>query len=125
VLVVRTLRLRMPSSNNVEMMFVQHYLEKGLTGVGMWQLATSRQLCRKSSYKTTIQVGNDAAIETSLVSYCFLLSSIIPQECGSGNDATIKINQDGDDAASRPTIRRFKTATIPQVVLPDDESSRQ
>jgi hypothetical protein len=31
--------------------------------------------------------GDDAADETSLFSYCFL-SSIIPQECGSGNDAT-------------------------------------
>jgi hypothetical protein len=38
-----TSRLRMPSSNNVETMFVQHYLEKGSTGVGMWQLATSQQ----------------------------------------------------------------------------------
>jgi hypothetical protein len=36
----------MPSSNNVETMFVQYYLEKGPTGVGMWQLATSWQ-CRK------------------------------------------------------------------------------
>jgi hypothetical protein len=35
---------------------------------------------------TTKQDGNDAARETSLVSYC--LSSIIPQECGRGNDAT-------------------------------------
>jgi hypothetical protein len=37
-----TLRLQMPSSNNVETMFVQHYLEIGPTGVGMWQLATIR-----------------------------------------------------------------------------------
>jgi hypothetical protein len=50
------------------------------------------------------QVGNDAATETSLVSYCFH-SSIIPKECGSGNDATIKINQDGGDTASRPMRR--------------------
>jgi hypothetical protein len=37
------LRLQMPSRNNVETMFVQHYLEKGPTVVGVWQLATSRQ----------------------------------------------------------------------------------
>jgi hypothetical protein len=138
----------------------------------MWQLATSRQWCRKSSYKTANQVDNDAAscptrrrfksarcrkrnqvwshtatrssiipqkcgsgnatiikiksaMMPQLVPYCFH-SSIIPQECGSGNnDATIKINQDGDDAPSCPIRRRIKTATMPQVVLPDDESSRQ
>jgi hypothetical protein len=59
-----------------------------------------------------------------MVSYCFH-SSIIPQECASGNDATIKINQDGNDAANRPRRRRFKMATMPQVVLPDGELSRQ
>jgi hypothetical protein len=84
-------------------MFVQHYSEKG---------------------PTEPQAGNDAATKTSLVSYCFH-SSIIPQEYESGNDATIKINQDGDDAASRPTRRRIKMATMPQVVLLDNELSRQ
>jgi hypothetical protein len=73
-----------------------------------------------------------------MVSYCFH-SSIIPKECGSGNEATIKINQDGDDAAShptrrrikdgddaasRPTRRRIELAVMLQAVLPDDDSSR-
>ena len=70
-----------------------------------------RRRCRTLSYQTTNRVGSDdAAIKVGMmlqerpcmVSYCFH-SSIIPQECGSGNDATIKINQDGDDAASCPT----------------------
>jgi hypothetical protein len=51
----------------------------------------------------------NAANETSLVLYCFLVSSIIPHKCGSGKDATIKI----------------KTAMTLQVVLRDDDSSRQ
>jgi hypothetical protein len=209
-----TFRLRMPSSNSLETMSVQHYSEKGPAGVGIWQLATSRKWCsnrdkfglillpeqyitpgvwkwqwchykdqsrrrwcRKLSYKTTNQDGNDAArrptrqrIELGvkpqivlrarrrfqltmmpkvalwdnkssrqssrskagmmpqerlcMVSYCFH-SSIIPQECGSGNDATLRINQDGDDVASRPTRRRFKMATMPQVVLPDYKLSLQ
>jgi hypothetical protein len=93
---------------------------------------------RKSSYEMTNRVGNQAAVKLAydaaskvgmmpqerpcMVSYCFH-SSIIPQECGSGT-ATVKINQDGDDAASHPTRRRFKMAAMPQVVLPDNEWSR-
>jgi hypothetical protein len=50
----------------------------------------------------------DASNETSLVSYCFLTSKI-PQECGSGNDAMIKV----------------KTAMTPQVILQDGNSSWQ
>jgi hypothetical protein len=93
-------------------------------GVAMMPLYWSRQWWRrKSSYKTTIAVGNDAAPETSLVSYCFL-SSIISQECRSGIWCHYK-DQVGSDAASCPTRRRFKTAMMTQVVLPDDESSRQ
>jgi hypothetical protein len=104
----------MPSSNNVETMFVQHYYnvetmfiqhysEKGSDRSGNVAVSHKPAMYRKSlSYKTMVRVGNDAATETSLVSY-FFLSSIIPQDCGSGNDATIKINQHGDDAVSRPT----------------------
>jgi hypothetical protein len=33
------------------------------TGVGRWQLATSRHECRKSSYETANQVGSDAAVK--------------------------------------------------------------
>jgi hypothetical protein len=69
----------------------------------MWQLATSRQWCRKPSYKTTNQVGNDAAScptrrrfksarcrkRDQVWSHTATRSSIIPQKCGSGNDATI------------------------------------
>jgi hypothetical protein len=108
----------MPSSNNVETMFVQHYSEKGRShrsgnvAVSHKSAMMPQVVLQDDDYK----VGSDAATETSLVSYCFL-SSIIPQECGSGNYATIKINQDGDDAASRPMRRRFKTAVMPQVVL--------
>jgi hypothetical protein len=53
---------------------------------------SSGQGCRKLFYKTTIQVGNDAANETSLVSCCFL-GSMIPQKRASGNDATTKIKR--------------------------------
>jgi hypothetical protein len=70
--------------------------------LAMW---TPQELLNAEQYNLggiAPQVGDDASNETSLVSYCFL-SSIIPQKCGSGNNATIKINQDGDDAASRPT----------------------
>jgi hypothetical protein len=117
------LRLRMPSSNNVETMFVQHYLEKVSHRSGnVAIIATSRQWCRKSSYKTTNQVGNDAAshpirrrIKSAMMPQARLVwshtatrSSIIPQKCGSGNVATIMI----------------KTAVTPQVVLSDDDSSR-
>jgi hypothetical protein len=113
----------MPSSNNVETMFVQHYSEKVPTGVGMWQLATNWQLCRKTSNLVTIQVGNDAASRPTrwrfklarcrkrdqVWSHTATRSSIIPQKCGSGNDATlIKIN----------------SAMMLQVVLRDDGSSR-
>ena len=117
------LRLRMPSSNNVETMFVQHYLEKVSHRSGnVAIIATSRQRCRKSSYKTMNQVGDDAAsrpirrrirsammLKRRLVgSHTAKRSSIIPQKCGSGNVATIRI----------------KTAVTPQVVLSDNDSSR-
>jgi hypothetical protein len=80
-------------------------------------------------------------------------ASIIPQECGSSNDTTIKIKtamtpqvvllddgsrrrrchkssyetttQVGSDAASRPTRSRIELAVMPQVVLQDDDSSRR
>ena len=66
-------------------------------GLVMWQLATILTMMLQ-----------DAANKTSLVSYCFLVSSIIPHKCGSGNDATIKI----------------KTAMTPQVVLQDNNSNQ-
>jgi hypothetical protein len=80
-----------------------------------------RQWCRKSSYKMTIQAGNDAASRPTrrrfksgmmpqtrqVWSHTAIRSSIIPQKCGSGKDATTKI----------------KTAMTPQVVLWDDNLS--
>jgi hypothetical protein len=98
----------MPSSNNVETMFVQHYLEKGPAAVGMWQLATSRQLCRNRD-KFGLILLPDQYITTGVWKWRCLYRD----------------HQDGDDAASHPTRQRIKTATMPQVVLPDDESSRQ
>jgi hypothetical protein len=61
------------------------------------------------SYKTTISGGNDAATETSLVSYCYKKQHNTT-EVWSGNDATIMIK---------------KMAVTLQVVLQDDNFSRQ
>jgi hypothetical protein len=63
----------------------------------------------------------DAPNETSLVSYCFLVSSIIPQERGSGKPQVVLrdgIQVSNDDAAGHASMRgRLKPAMMPQVVL--------
>jgi hypothetical protein len=64
----------------------------------------------------SIKVGMMPQERPCMVSYCFH-SSIIPQECGSGIDATIKITQVGSDAASRPMRQRIELAVMPQVKL--------
>jgi hypothetical protein len=123
------LRLQMPSSNNVETMFVQHYWEKGPTGVGMWQLATSRQWCHNrdqfglillpEQYITTVMWKwqwchyKDQSWKWHWCHYKDI------RRHGSRNCSSmssIKITQVGSNAAtSRPMRRRIEVAVMPQV----------
>jgi hypothetical protein len=46
---------------------VRRMKQQDPTGVGRWQLATSRRWCRKLSFETTNQVGSDAAVKLAWI----------------------------------------------------------
>jgi hypothetical protein len=113
--------------------------EQDPTGVGRWQLATSWHECRNEQQWVArrqwsrkrlwalMKVGNDAASETSLVSYCYKKQHNTTevwewQRChyndqDGGDAASCSIRRrfkPAINAASRPTRQRFKPAMMPQ-----------